>query len=115
MVFFSEVACRRSPVPAYIPSADADVCANSLPRRTYLRKTATFLCRDCNITIASGTPERIACVMWPLRRLSAADLPGDALVRELGDTIRFTEPEVPFNVTVCGEPATLSVIVKETS
>jgi hypothetical protein len=47
--------------------------------------------------------------------VSAADLPGDALVRELGDAIRFTEPEVPFNVTVCGEPATLSVIVKEPS
>ena len=47
--------------------------------------------------------------------VSAADLPGDALVRELGDAIRFTEPEVPFNVTVYGEPATLSVIVKEPS
>ena len=62
-VLFSEVAYRRSQMARYIPSADADVCANSLPLRTYLRKTATFLWRDCNITIASGTPERIACVM----------------------------------------------------
>jgi hypothetical protein len=50
-------------MPRYIPSAAADVYANSFPRRTYFRKTATFLCRDCSITIASGTPERIACVM----------------------------------------------------
>jgi hypothetical protein len=63
MVFFSEVACRRSQMARYIPSAAADVYANSFPRRTYFRKTATFLCRDCSITIASGTPERIACVM----------------------------------------------------